>query len=453
MPNSHCLEPYDAFMLVSYGGPNGPDDVIPFLRNATGGAGIPDERLAEVGTHYGLFGGVSPINQKNAELLEALRQRLDPQGRIPFVIGNRNWHPYFSEALLDLVDQGCRRILTLFTSAYTSYSGCRQYRENLAAALEEVRAARPEVFVDGFELELGRARPFANTPGFVTANANAIKAAFEDLGPGEKPHLVMVTHSIPEDMARCSGAQVSNAAAAGNAAVAAQVSGGPRTGDGNATTEKPAIFEDGRRPEVDLSRRVPDLEETARAGFLAQTQEQDVLGQGWGYVAQHLAVAGAIVRELREKHGIDLEWSLAFCSRSGPPQAKWLEPDINDHLETLQAAGTRRVIASPFGFICDHMEVVFDLDTEAAQTAAQLGLEYRRAATAQDDAAFLDQVARVVAERAAQERGEAVEAEVAAHTYPPLAEICGENCCKYVNVHGRPHRHSAGAPAADSTEN
>ena len=106
MPNSHCLEPYDAFMLVSYGGPNGPDDVIPFLRNATGGAGIPDERLAEVGTHYGLFGGVSPINQKNAELLEALRQRLDPQGRIPFVIGNRNWHPYFSEALLDLVDQG-----------------------------------------------------------------------------------------------------------------------------------------------------------------------------------------------------------------------------------------------------------------------------------------------------------------------------------------------------------
>lgn len=397
------LEPYDALLLVSYGGPDGPDDVLPFLRNATGGAGIPDSRLEQVGGHYHLFGGVSPLNARNRELLAALQDRLGDS--IDYAIGNRNWHPFFTEALTDLADRGARRILTLFTSAYTSYSGCRQYRENLYTALEELRSLRPEV-----ELRLDRVRPFANTPGFISANASAIAAGATEFENLDNTHLVFVTHSIPLDMARRSGAHPDAA-----------------------TPSKPALFDDREHPRG-MEVRQPDLPAAALTGLLPVTQNQDVLGQGWGYLAQHLSVAHALNLRLKAQ-GIALPWSLAFCSRSGPPQAKWLEPDINDHLKDLAAAGVKQVIVSPFGFISDHMEVVYDLDTEAQQTADALGLGYRRVATAGSDPVFLDTLADLVRERAALARGETPRLVTELGTFGPLGENCGAGCCQYQNIH------------------
>ena len=430
----HSLSPYDALLLVSYGGPNGPEDVLPFLRNATGGAGIPDSRLEQVGGHYRLFGGVSPINARNDELLAGLHQRLGDD--LIYTVGNRNWHPYFSESLIDLVDRGARRILTLFTTAYTCYSGCRQYRENLAQALADLRAARPEV---AGEVTLDRVRPFANTPGFVTANARAIAAAARDLNVAPASdhsaatspspvHLVYVTHSITLEMARHSGScRCAHSATEASPAV-----------------RKPALFDDRfdtpvSRPSVALRKRLTDFSPEALNALPTVTREQDALGQGWTYLAQHLAIAQAINRRLAAQ-GLEMPWSLAFCSRSGSPHQAWLEPDINDHLRDLAASGVRRVIVAPFGFISDHMEVVYDLDTEAAATAQELGLEYRRAATAESDPEFLDELADLVYERAAFARGEHPKQSVEPDTYPPLAETCGPNCCQYPRpIHSHPH--------------
>lgn len=128
--------PYDALLLLSFGGPEGPDDVVPFLENVTRGRGIPKERLKEVGQHYFLFGGVSPINDQNRALLDALRKDFAEHGLdLPVYWGNRNWGPYLTDTLREMVADGRRRVLVLATSAYASYSGCRQYREDLAGAL------------------------------------------------------------------------------------------------------------------------------------------------------------------------------------------------------------------------------------------------------------------------------------------------------------------------------
>lgn len=425
--NDSVNETYDALLLVSYGGPNGPEDVIPFLRNATGGAGIPDSRLEQVGGHYKLFGGVSPINARNAELLEALQARLGND--LIYAIGNRNWRPYFSEALIDLVDRGARQILAVFTTAYTSYSGCRQYRENLAEAMQALHEARPEV---ADSVTIDRVRPFANTPGFVSANARAIEKSAQDLGEGV--HLVYVTHSIPLEMARYSGPQPA-----------------PSDTSSGLQPPKPALFEDrdstpGGMPAADLSHREPEFTEDDLKGLLPLTREQNALGTGWTYLAQHLAIAGAVNRRLQAEE-LDLPWSLAFCSRSGSPHQEWLEPDINDHLQELAARGVKKVVVAPFGFISDHMEVVYDLDTEAKQTAADLGLEYRRAATAEADPEFLDQLADLVRERAALARGEHPDQVTEPGTYPPLGETCGPNCCQYPRKrHGAHQKNHSGHP-------
>ncbi|MDO4783703.1 MAG: ferrochelatase [Propionibacteriaceae bacterium] len=289
------LTPYDAIMFVSYGGPDGPDDVLPFMRNATRGRGVPDERLVEVSGHYRLFGGKSPINERNAELMAALTGRLRDLGiNIPVVIGNRNWHPFFAETLAELKRSGARRVLCLITSAYASYSGCRQYREDLARALDEI----------GGGLQLDKIGPFAETGGFIAANAAAVREALERL-PGA--HLLFVTHSIPTAMNEASGGDLGS------------------------------------------------------------------------YVAQHERVIAEVMASLGAEAP---SHELVYCSRSGAPHIPWLEPDVNDRLTELAAQGVKRVIAVPIGFVNDHMEVVYDLDTEANETAAEQGIDYLRAATA-----------------------------------------------------------------------
>lgn len=308
---------FDAILVCSYGGPRRPEDVLPFMRNATRGRGIPDERLLEVSQHYQRFGGASPINERNAELIEALRAELARRGvRVPIVVGNRNWTPYFRDAFVELDRMGAQRVLCLVTAAYASYSGCRQYREDLAAATEAT----------GLSFDLTKVGPYAETDGFVRANADAVRAALDELAAEDHdspaPRVLFVTHSIPAAMDRASG---------------------------------PA--------------------------------------PGHTYREQHLRVVGRVAAELGLPDGA---WELVYCSRSGAPHIPWLEPDVNDRLEELAAAGVRRVVAAPVGFINDHMEVVYDLDTEARATASELGLRYVRAATAGVHPAFVAMLADAV---------------------------------------------------------
>lgn len=361
--------PYDALLLVSFGGPETPDEVVPFLQNVTRGRGIPEERLREVGRHYFDRGGRSPINDESRALRDALDAELARRGHdLPVGLGNLHWRPSVEEALGGLVAAGHRRVLALATSAYPSYSSCRTYREAYARAL----AALPE----GAEVELDRVRQYAHSPGFVAANVAAVVDAYA--GMPDDAALVFVTHSIPGAMNATSGPE-------------------PRSPRGS-------------------------------------------------YVEWHEVVAARVAEQAGEQLGRELPWSLAYCSRSGPPQQPWLEPDINDHLAGLAAAGTRAVVVSPIGFVSDHMEVVHDLDTEAAQTARGLGLAYARAATARTHPAFVEGLVDLVEERAAIARGELVAPLVVDGGTPGLYE-CPGTCCPALR---RPGQTGEPAPAACS---
>ncbi|MEU9132121.1 ferrochelatase [Kitasatospora sp. NPDC048540] len=354
--------PYDALLLLSFGGPEAPEDVVPFLENVTRGRGIPKERLAEVGKHYFLFGGVSPINEQNRELLAALRKDFAEHGLdLPVHWGNRNWAPYLTDTLRELAAEGHRRVLTLATSAYAGYSGCRQYRENLADALATLRAeGLPELRVD-------KLRHFYNHPGFVRPMIDATLAALAGLPAGVRDgaHLAFTTHSIPDTMAETSGA-----------------------------------------PD-DPARGTP----------------------GGAYVAQHLEVARLVADAVAEATGVaGRPWELVFQSRSGAPHVPWLEPDICEHLEALHAGGAPAAVMVPIGFVSDHMEVKYDLDTEATAKAAELGLPVARAATVGADPRFTAAVRELVLERAAVERGAQVE-RCALGTLGASHDVCAVACC------------------------
>ncbi|MCX6395904.1 MAG: ferrochelatase [Propionibacteriales bacterium] len=341
--------PYDALLLVSFGGPEKPADVVPFLRNVTTGKNIPDERLVEVGAHYDLFGGRSPINDQNRALLQAIREDLAAAGiDLPVYWGNRNWDPYLTDALEQMKADGITRAACIVTSAYSSYSGCRQYRENLAEAVAAVPGAP----------RLDKLRAYFNHPGFVESNVDATLTALAQLPTGlqREAHLVFVTHSVPTTMNETSGPT------------------------------------------------------------------------GGAYVHQHRTVMEEITERIREETGHRYPAELVFCSRSGPPSMPWLEPDVNDHLEELHEAGVRAVVTVPIGFVSDHMEVIYDLDTEAAATAEKLGLAFERAATAGIDPRFVAMVRDLLLERAASERGEEPERQVVGPV-PPIWDVCAAGCC------------------------
>ncbi|KJK55899.1 ferrochelatase [Saccharothrix sp. ST-888] len=354
--------PYDALLLLSFGGPEAPEDVVPFLENVTRGRGIPKERLAEVGKHYFLFGGVSPINGQNRELLAALRKDFAEHGLdLPVYWGNRNWAPYLVDTLREMAGDGHRRIAVLATSAYAGYSGCRQYRENLADALAALAGeGLPELRVD-------KLRHFYNHPGFVRPMIDATLAALAELPAADRDgaHLAFTTHSIPDAMAETSGA--------------------------------------------------PDDPARGRPGG--------------AYVAQHLDVARLIAAAVEEATGVaDRPWELVYQSRSGAPHIPWLEPDICDHLERLHTAGVPAAVMVPIGFVSDHMEVKYDLDTEAVAKAAELGLPVARAATVGADARFTAAVRELLLERAAVERGLPAE-RCALGALGPSHDVCAVACC------------------------
>ncbi len=354
---SASLAPYTAVLFASYGGPDQPDDVLPFMRNATRGKGIPDERLVQVSEHYMLFGGKSPINERNAELMAAVQGELLRRGiDVPVVIGNRNWKPFFADTVASLVADGHTRVVALATSAYQSYSSCRQYCEDLVGAS------------DGTPLAIDKVEPFWQAPEFAAATARCLVDGFRALSSrmGEgRVRVLFVTHSIPTSM-------------------------NERSADGT-----PA-----RR-----------------------------------YDAQHRAVAEQVAQLAAEQLGVALTWEIAYCSRSGAPHIPWLEPDVNDRLEEI-ADDVDGVVAVPFGFISDHMEVVYDLDTEAARTARELGLEYERAATVGVDPGFVAMLVDRLLEQAEVARGE--------RSARGLCRFAEGGCCQPAP---RPSRPTSSRPA------
>ena len=354
------LAPYDGVLLLSFGGPEKPEDVMPFLRNATAGRGIPDERLLAVAEHYESFGGKSPINDQNRALLSALRAELDRRDiATPLLWGNRNFDPFVTDALRGAHEAGMRRVVTIVTSAYSSYSSCRQYREDLAAAVQTLAD-------EGRQIEVDKIRPYFNHPGFSRTNARQVTEAVRAIGRSDPPRtddevrLVFVTHSIPEGLDDTSG---------------------PGDGEGNA------------------------------------------------YRRQHLALAAAITDEVNATLSRSLDHELVYCSRSGPPTQPWLEPDVNDALRALAFEGVRTAVVAPIGFVSDHMEVRFDLDTEAAQTAATVGLEMVRVPTVGVDPEFVSGLVDLAFERAAQARSHVP---VAGPSWPGnevFPPVCRPGCC------------------------
>jgi ferrochelatase len=328
---------YDALLVVSFGGPESNDEVIPFLENVLRGKNVPRERMLAVAEHYYHFGGKSPINQQNRELIAALQVELDRNGmKLPIFWGNRNWNPLLADTLLQMQHDGVRRALAFVTSAYSSYSGCRQYRENIAAAQARVGPGAPEV---------DKLRVFYNHPGFVEPTVERVRSALNVLPDNtrDRARVVYTAHSIPLSMAQS-------------------------------------------------CRYVNQLEEVCHL------------------VSTELGRSGD---------------RLVFQSRSGPVAQPWLEPDVLDHLREIKqrdlAAG---VVIAPIGFISDHMEVLYDLDTEAKQLCEELQLPMVRAGTVGAHPRFVRMIRELIEERMS---GEPVR--IALGALGPSHDICPTDCC------------------------
>lgn len=348
---------FDAVLLASFGGPEGPDEVIPFLERVTAGRGVSRERLEAVAQHYLALGGVSPINAQNRRLIEALRRELERRGiSQPIYWGNRNSAPFFADALRRSHADGRRRVLAVATSAYSSYSGCRQYRENLAAALAETGLAD--------EMAIVKIRPYFDQPGLAAPFATGVSDALDILASRgvevARTHVLFTTHSIPESMALSSG------------------------------------------PEAIRPAELPGT-----------------------YERQHLDLAARVMRSASGGRSGAPDWSLVFQSRSGPPQVPWLEPDINVALTNLAAQGTTAVIVAPIGFVSDHVEVIWDLDHEAAAEADRLGLQMIRIPTPGASAAFVGALADLVQE--------ALDGAVIEHA-STWGDLCSRGCCPNARV-------------------
>lgn len=328
---------YDAILIVSFGGPEGPDDVLPFLENVLQGKNVPRERILDVAAHYHRFGCISPINGQNRALVAALEQELAEHGpRLPVYWGNRNWHPFLRDTLQQMRDDGIRCVLAFVTSAYSSYSSCRQYQEDIELARRKLGNGAPVV---------DKLRVFYNHPNFIQAIAERVQEALDAI-PGERREgasIAYTAHSIPLAMA-----------------------------------------------------------------------------QGCQYASQLLEAC----RLVSDRVG-PWAWQLVYQSRSGPPSQAWLEPDVGDHLRRLKESGKAQdVVVVPIGFLSDHMEVVFDLDTEARELCDRLGINMVRAGTVGTHPKFLGMIRELVLERLTADAERR-----ATGKHGPSHDACPHDCC------------------------
>ena len=338
-PDSEPQTP-DAILIVSFGGPEGMDDVMPFLENVLHGRNVPVERMRAVAKHYELFDGVSPINEQNRKLIAALQTELNANGpRLPIYWGNRNWHPLLADTVRQMANDGVKYALAFVTSAYSSYSGCRQYLENIEHAREAVGRDAPRI---------EKLRAFYNHPGFIEANVASIRPALEQIPETRRAgaRIIFTAHSIPLSMAE-------------------------------------------------------------HCEYAAQLQEASRL------ILDRLA---------RTALGSPIE--IVYQSRSGPPSQPWLEPDICDYLPGLKNSGVTDLVVAPIGFVSDHMEVVYDLDTQARALCRELGINMVRAATAGTHPRFIAMIRELILER------------IDRNTPPQFLgdrglphDVCPPNCC------------------------
>ena len=302
---------FDSVLIVSFGGPQGPGDIRPFLERVLRGRRVTPERIEEVAHHYELFSGVSPITELTKRQGEGLKQRLAAAGHpLPVYVGMRNWHPLLADTLREMHAAGARHAVGFIAAAHHSYSSCQQYRENVAAARAALRTDA------GADIDVTFVDSWFDHPLFAEANARHVGTALTTLPAGVRgaARLVFTAHSIPVPMA-------------------------------------------------ESSRYREQLLESAR-----------------------LVAAQA---------GIS-DWALVYQSRSGRPGDPWLEPDVCAYLRREHEGGLEAVVLCPIGFVCDHIEVLYDLDHEAAAVCRDLGLPMVRAESVNDDPLFLDMMADVV---------------------------------------------------------
>jgi protoporphyrin/coproporphyrin ferrochelatase len=333
---------YDALLLVSFGGPNGPADVIPFLENVLRGKNVPHERMLEVAGHYYHFGGVSPINEQNLQLKAALESHLEVAGpKLPIYWGNRNWHPMLADTLQQMKNDGVQRCLALMTSAFSCYSGCRQYREDLARALEQV----------GGGLVIHKLRVFFNHPGFIRPMVRRTAELYEAWTDVQRANgkILFCAHSIPNAMA-------------------------------------------------------------SNSAYETQLREASRL------VADQVGLSSE-------------QWEMVYQSRSGPPSQPWLEPDVCDRIRQLHTSeNIAQVLIVPIGFVSDHLEVLYDLDTEAKTLCEELGIGFQRALTVGSDPEFVAALGDLIRERTAAGN------RLAVGNLPANHDFCPMDCC----LSGRP---------------
>ncbi len=345
--------PYDAVLLVSFGGPEKEADVLPFLENVLRGKNVPRERMLAVADHYYRFGGKSPLNEQNRALKAALERELAlHQVKLPVYWGNRNWHPLLPNTLRQMKENGVGRAVAFVTSAYSSYSGCREYRESIEAARQGLGEGAPIV---------DKLRVFFNHPGFIEATVDYATAALHELPASDhnRARLVFTAHSIPTSVAQGSRYQ-------------------------------------------------------------GQLQEASRL------VADRMVAAG----------GGRADFDLVYQSRSGPPSQAWLEPDILDFLPQVKRdRKAESVVIVPIGFVSDHIEVLYDLDTAAKALCAELGLLMTRARCVGTHPRFVEMIRELVVERIELEHlkakglGSENLERPALGVMGPSHDVCPEDCC------------------------
>jgi ferrochelatase len=349
---------YNGILIVGFGGPEKRDDVIPFLENVTRGRNIPRERLLEVAEHYYHFGGKSPLNDQVRALISTLKIELERRRiLLPIYWGNRNWHPFLADTLREMADAGVRRGLGLILAAYSSYSSCRQYLENISAAAAVVGPGAPAI---------DKIRAFYNHPAFIAANADRLREGLAKIAAERRDaaHVAFTAHSIPVSMAKC-------------------------------------------------CRYEEQLNETCRL------------------VCEQLSIP-------------DSRFNLVYQSRSGRPGDPWLGPDICDHLADLSSLDVADVAVMPIGFLSDHLEVLYDLDVEAAEKSRELGLNMIRAATVGTHPEFVAMLADLI-----QERLDDAVPRQATGRFGPNPDVCPPDCCPAP----APRPSHSGTPSPSSERN
>lgn len=367
--SNQSIAPDSALLLLSFGGPEKSEDVVPFLENVTRGRGIPRERLEKVGEHYFALGGRSPINDQNRQLIRNIEAELSRRGiDLPVYFGNRNWEPYVEDTLQQMTRDGIRHVYVFATSAWGGYSGCSQYQEDLRRAIDACEKAglQPPT--------VERLPQFHSHPTFIAEFSQAVDAARAQLRAdygadiAEDADLIFTAHSVP---------------------TVADKAAGPHKFGGNLYSQQV----------LDASRLIQQSSSFADhpgsgadygwTGHLARHDNVGGRGDGPAHTGETVGVDVGV--------GTNLDVEVVWQSRSGSPHVPWLEPDVCDHIEARAAAGNKRaIVLCPVGFITDHVEVQWDLDTEARDAAAKAGIPFVRVATPGLTAGFAEMVVDLV---------------------------------------------------------